>query len=86
MKGKLGYDKWSVSSMGSQDFIAERIIDGKSEQQHVHSHCLACAKTDILAKYGGQVDTRGWQNQGTCGSFLKAIAEGVKNEQGPRLP
>ncbi len=73
MKGKLSYSKWSVTSLGSQSYLAERIIDGKSESKDLHSHCLACAKVDIIARYGGEVDIRGWRNQGICGTFLLAM-------------
>ncbi len=66
--------KWSVTSLGGQSYLAERIIDGKSESKDLHSHCLACAKADVIAKYGGKVDTRGWHKQGICGEFLSAKA------------
>ena len=80
MKGKLSYNKWSVSSLGGQSYIAERIVDNKSESRNLHSHCLACAKSDTIAKYGGEVDTRGWHNQGICGVFMLAIARGNQDE------
>ena len=75
-KGYLGYDKWSISHMGGQSYLAERIVNGNTESLNLHSHCLACAKSDIIAKRGGKVDTRGWHKQGTCGLFLLAMAGG----------
>ena len=79
MRGRLSYDKWAVGHMGNYDYIAERIVDGKHETQYVHSHCLACAKTDILAKYGGKVDLRGW-HKSPCGVFLLAMAQTMDEE------
>jgi hypothetical protein len=80
MKGRLGYEKWSVSGHDSF-YMGERIVDGKSQVVYVSSHCLACAKTDILAKHGGQVDTRGWHKQGICGSFLMAMIQEIAQEE-----
>lgn len=77
MRGRLGYDKWLVSDDGSgRFFIAERIVDGQLEHRYFSSHCLACAKSDVIAKYGGKVDTRGWHRQGLCGVFLLAMIKG----------
>jgi hypothetical protein len=72
MRGRLSYRKWAVSSMGGDTFLGERIVDGKTESIEIRAHCLACAKAEILTRRGGEVDTRGWHNQGVCGSFLKA--------------
>ena len=80
MKGRLGYDKWYVWQMGRQDFAAERTINGNNETRYLHSHCLACAKIDILAKYGGKIDLRGWHKQGNCGLFLWAMQHTVDQE------
>ena len=74
MRGRLGYDKWSVWHTMFRDYSASRIVDGKSQVVELSSHCLACAKTEIMAEYGGKVDTRGWHKQGMCGSFMMAMA------------
>jgi hypothetical protein len=59
--------------MGLQHYLAERTVDGKYEKQELSAHCLACAKSEVLARYGGNVDLRGWNKQGTCGAFLRAM-------------
>ncbi len=57
-----------------RDFYAERIVKGKAEDyKEFSSHCLACAKVDIMTKTGELTDIRGWHEQGMCGSFLKAM-------------
>lgn len=76
----MKYSRWSFMDMGAGFFVAERIVNGESEQKNIKAHCLACAKSDILAKYGGQVDIRGWQKQGTCGLFLKAMSLGDNDD------
>ncbi len=70
------YERWFVSSdaLGSQSYTAQRVVDGVVETVYLHSHCLACAKIDVLAEKGGAVDTRGWHLQGLCGALLKASA------------
>lgn len=79
-KGRLSYSKWSIASSIGHSYTAERIVDGKSESKDFNSHCLACAKSDIMAKYGGEVDTRGWHKQGLCGAFLLAMVRGNQDE------
>lgn len=81
MKGKLGYDRWHVGSTGGQSYIAERILDDNHETKYVNAHCLACAKSEVLARYGGKVDLRGWHRAGTCGFFLLAMQSGTDNEK-----
>ncbi|RJR12445.1 hypothetical protein C4588_02085 [Candidatus Parcubacteria bacterium] len=72
MKGKLKYSKWRVIPTGlSGNYIAERYVDEKVEYYEIRAHCLACAKTEVLMKRGGKVDTRGWYLQGMCGAFMK---------------
>lgn len=73
MRGRLGYDKWYVVHIAWSDYMAQRTKDGEIETVYLNSHCLACAKTDVLAKYGGKVDLRGW-HKSPCGSFLLAMA------------
>lgn len=73
MKGWLGHDKWRVSEMYPRFYIAERIVDGNLEHHELGAHCLACAKMEILVKYGGKVDNRGWHKQGDCGVFLRFV-------------
>lgn len=82
-KGRLLRQHWSVTheTPGSSFFYAERIIDGEREYHYVSCHCLACAKADVLSKYGGRVDLRGWHKQGICGSFLAAIQRTVEQEE-----
>ena len=73
MRGRLGYDKWYVVHEGCHSYYAQRTKDGEIETVYLNSHCLACAKVDILARYGGKVDLRGW-HKSPCGSFLLAMA------------
>ena len=80
MKGRLGYDKWSVIHTGASSYMGERIKNGKTEVVYEHSHCLQCAKSDILAKYGGRVDTRGW-HLSNCGAFMLAMQKGIIEEE-----
>jgi len=80
MRGRLGPEKWSVVETTPGDYLAERIIDGKYEAHELRAHCLACAKTDVLAKYSGRVDLRG-HHRGLCGGFLWAMQQGVSEGQ-----
>ena len=83
LSGRAGKDVWSVSGFGhgSQDFYAERIRpDGTREYHDVHAHCLQCAKAEVLMKYGGRVDLRGWHLT-TCGTFLYAVAHAPPDEK-----
>lgn len=73
MRGFLRYEKWHISELFPQHFIAERIVNDLTEYYEIHAHCLACAKIDILTEHGGEVDMRGWHNQGICGLLLKAM-------------
>ena len=83
MKGRLKKEHWYVyrDMPGSDFFTAERWIDGKSQREHISTHCMACAKTEILAMFGGKVDTRGWHKQGLCGAFLRGMADTVDAEE-----
>ena len=86
MKGRLNDDKWYVSSahMGTEHhFIAARSTPNGTQEIEFRAHCLACAKVEILSKYGGRVDLRGWQRQGSCGMFLVAMQVAVLAEQAP---
>jgi hypothetical protein len=82
MKGCLSYSNWYIfrESGSSKCFHAERVVNGEREYHYFSAHCLACAKVEILMKYGGKVDLRGWQKQGGCGSFLKVTQGSVDNE------
>ena len=71
MKGRASVDKWAVGEMATQHYLAERIINGKTEWHELTAHCLACAKMEILTEYGGKVDLRGWHKQGSCGVYLR---------------
>jgi len=55
-RGKLSYDKWYVWNIAEDSYYAERTINGKTERWEGSSHCLQCAKVDVLVTYGGQVD------------------------------
>lgn len=82
-QGRLSREKWSVigEAAGSDFYYAERFIDGKLEQDWVKSHCLACAKTEVLNRHGGQIDLRGWHMAAaTCGLFLLATQRAVDEE------
>jgi hypothetical protein len=74
---------WRVYSTGiDNDFYAERVANGHSEdyEKYLTAHCLACAKSEIMAETGELVDIRGWHKQGTCGSFLKVMQISIKEE------
>lgn len=79
MRGRLSDDKWHIASLQFSDFLAERHIDGKTESHYLHSHCLQCAKSDVLSKYGGKVDLRGW-HKSPCGAFLRVMQQAVDEE------
>lgn len=66
---------WRVYDAGfSGSFYAERVIDGRAiETTNLSAHCLACAKSDIMAQTGEKVDMRGWHKQ-KCGPFARAMA------------
>lgn len=67
---------WRVYQMTgfSRHYYAERVIDGRSiETKEMSAHCLACAKSDLMAQTGEKVDIRGWHKQ-KCGSFARAMA------------
>lgn len=84
MKGRLSREKWAVfsESPGGQSYYAERYVNGELEQRYVSAHCLACAKTEVLSRYGGQVDLRGWHMAASmCGAFLRATAKAVDDEK-----
>jgi hypothetical protein len=79
-KGRLARDKWRVYDEGFNSFYAERTLpDGKQETHYFNAHCLACAKVEILAQYGGLVDLRGHHNN-ACGVFLLAMQQAVNAE------
>ena len=73
-------NKWTVYlSADSETYFAEREIDGDIEFREVTAHCLACAKTEILEKYGGRVDLRGHND--ICGNHLKAVQIATQQEE-----
>jgi hypothetical protein len=80
MKGRLTYEKWTVIHIGGQSYCAERIVESIAEIKYINSHCLACAKADVLSKFGGEVDMRGWHLQGICGTFLKSMSSVIEEE------
>ena len=73
MKGRLNEDAWWVTEQGQGFYYAERIYNEEHQTKEFSAHCLACAKTDVLSKYGGRVDGRGHYKT-TCDSFFKAMA------------
>lgn len=81
MKAKKRNTRWFVYRYGGNSYEGTRSKDCKPERVTVNSHCYACAKADILAKYGGKVDLRGWHMQGLCGAYLKAMQRAVDSEQ-----
>ena len=81
MRGRPAYDCWSFHKTGDH-YTAERIVDGKNEVYDIgNCHCLACAKTKVLATRGGRVDLRGSHLAGMCGSFLQATAAALEDEK-----
>jgi len=80
-KGRLARDKWRVYDDGFNSFYAERTLpDGSQETHYFNAHCLACAKVEILATYGGRVDLRGHSNT-ACGIFLLAMQLAIDTEK-----
>ena len=72
-----------VTAQFLSDYFVE-VFDDKGiviDHVNLHSHCLACAKTDYMAKYGRLVDIRGWQKQGMCGAFLKSMRMVTEEEK-----
>jgi hypothetical protein len=64
-----------------RDYYAQRIVNGMTEDERdFSSHCLACAKAEIMMKTGEPADIRGWHMQGMCGSFLKAMSISLAQE------
>lgn len=80
-KGYASQYTWTVWKTYS-GFLAERVNPETKnhETKSLNSHCLACAKTELIGRTGGNVDIRGWQKQGMCGAFLKAMKEGNRDE------
>lgn len=67
---------WRVYQMSgfSRHYYAERVIAGRSvETREMSAHCLACAKSELMANTGEKVDIRGWHKQ-QCGPFARAMA------------
>ena len=62
------------------DYFVDVFDDKGKVIDHVDmsAHCLACAKSDYMAKYGRLVDIRGWHKQGMCGTFLKSMRTTVE--------
>ena len=73
---------WKVYNFVFSSYYAERFSGGRvtESKKFDNVHCLACAKTTIMAETGELVDIRGWNFQGMCGSFLKAMHETIKAE------
>jgi len=81
LRGYAGREVWYVVHVGGNQYLAERTVNGKYESHYVSAHCLACAKTHTLERYGGRVDLRGWHKAHTmCGFFLKATQQAVVEE------
>jgi hypothetical protein len=69
---------WKVykfASIGGNVSCEASLFEGKKviEQKEVDAHCLACAKTEVMAETGIPADIRGWHMQGMCGSFLYSM-------------
>jgi hypothetical protein len=75
-------ETWDVwHGLLGKEYFAERRIEGRLEMREVTAHCLACAKVEILTRYGGKVDLRGWHMaKGSCGAHLLVIQRAI--EQG----
>ena len=66
-------ERWFVyrESYGKRNFAAERWVNGKKEfHDGLRAHCLACAKMEVMVKWGGVVDGRGGHN--SCSMILRA--------------
>ena len=73
---------WRVYEWMPGNFYAERVENGvvTKRDETLSSHCLQCAKTDVMAKTGEKVDIRGW-HMAKCGPFTKAMAVGILLEE-----
>lgn len=86
LRGWAAPDVWRVYHIGMSDYYAERTVDGKGEYQELNAHCLACAKTEVLQKYGGRVDLRGWHKaDGMCGPMLLVTQQAVSQEEDTKI-
>lgn len=72
MKGRLSKYKWYVCRLDFNYYEAQRTVNGILETWYGNAHCLACAKSDLLAERGGQIDLRG-SHMTRCGGFLMVM-------------
>lgn len=79
MKGRLSKYKWYVYRLDFNYYEAQRTVNGILETWYGNAHCLACAKSDLLAERGGRVDLRGWHLT-TCGVFMKVMQKEIISE------
>jgi len=66
---------WHFWTTDNRNFL---VTDENNNYFTITSHCLACAKIEVLSKYGGKVDGRGHKD--ICGVFLKAMQQVIKEE------
>ena len=71
---------WKVTHLGGYAYLAQRKVGDNIETVYLNSHCLQCAKVDLLAKHGGRVDLRG-SHSTPDGLFLRAVQAAVIEEE-----
>ena len=83
MRGCTRPEIWDVwHGLLGNEYFAERRVGGRLESREVSAHCLACAKVEILTRYGGKVDLRGWHRaHDTCGFYLLAVQRGMEADE-----
>ncbi len=73
---------WRAYHLFSSDYYAERVENGVvTERMNLHSHCLQCAKIDIMSETGEPADIRGWHRAGMCGAFAKTMRMTIDAEE-----
>jgi hypothetical protein len=73
--------RWKIRHIGGTIFQAE---EGESVRL-IDAHCLACAKLFAFNHFGGDVDLRGWHNQGECGKKMKEIVQRRREEANNKI-
>ena len=67
MKKKRG-PVWCITKISNDTWCCEL---GRERTEYLTAaHCKACALTELVAKYGGDVDLRGLSRYGICYQFL----------------
>ena len=73
---------WRVKRSVGGGFYAELSDGSKDMYLPDSSHCLACAKLELLRTTNYRIDARGWYKQGMCGQYLKMFSQPVDEDLG----